>query len=94
MAYLPELPTMRELGHTDFAAVTWYSLSGPAGLAPEIVERANREVVAALERPALKKQIEQDAVEVKPMTPAELTRFVESEIARWGPMIQGLIGRK
>jgi tripartite-type tricarboxylate transporter receptor subunit TctC len=94
MAYLPDLPTMQELGHADFVAVTWYSLSGPAGLAHDIVERANHEVVNALDRPQLKKQIEQDAIEVKPMTPSELTRFVQSEIDRWGPMIQGLVGKK
>src|SRR5262249_8852484 len=32
LPYLPELPTMRELGHKDFVSVTWFSLSGPAGM--------------------------------------------------------------
>jgi len=34
------------------------SLSEPAGLAPDIVESANREVVKALQRPQMKRQIE------------------------------------
>jgi tripartite-type tricarboxylate transporter receptor subunit TctC len=28
------------------------------------------------------------------MTPAELARFIQSEIDRWTPMIRGLLGAK
>jgi tripartite-type tricarboxylate transporter receptor subunit TctC len=42
----------------------------------------------------VKRQIEQDAVEVRAMTPAELARFIQSEIDRWTPMIRGLLGAK
>ena len=92
LPYRAEVPTLRELGHRDFVATTWYSLSGPAGLAPDIVESANREVVNALEGPRLKLHIEQDAIETKPMSPAEVTRFIQSEIDRWTPMIRRLLG--
>jgi len=88
------VPTLRELGHPDFVATTWYSLSGPAGLSPDIVESANREVANALERPQVKRQIEQDAIEVRAMSPAEVTRFMQSEIDRWTPMITRLVGAK
>jgi len=94
LAYRADVPTLRELGHADFVATTWYSLSGPAGLAPDIVESANREVVKALERPQMKRQIEQDAIEVRAMTAAEVTRFMQSEIDRWTPMITRLVGPK
>jgi tripartite-type tricarboxylate transporter receptor subunit TctC len=87
MPYLPDLPTLKELGHDDFVSVTWFSLSGPAGMPKDIVEAINREVVMAMERPQLKRQIERDAIEVKPMTPAELTRFAQDEIDRWAPLI-------
>ena len=94
LAYRADVPTLRELGHADFVATTWYSLSGPAGLAPDIVESANREVVKALERPQMKRQIEQDAIEVRAMTAAQVTRFMQSEIDRWTPMITRLVGPK
>src|SRR5499426_1997029 len=94
LAYRPDVPTLRELGHADFVATTWYSLSGPAGLSADIVESANREVANALERPQVKRQIEQDAIEVRAMSPAEVTRFMQSEIDRWTPMITRLVGPK
>jgi tripartite-type tricarboxylate transporter receptor subunit TctC len=89
LPYAPEVPTLRELGH-DFVATAWYSLSGPAGLSPDIVERVNREIVRAADRPQVRRQIEQDAIEAKPMTPAEVRSFMQSEIDRWTPMIAGL----
>ena len=89
----PEVPTLRELGH-DFVATAWYSLSGPAGLSPDIVERVNREIVRAADRPQVRRQIEQDAIEGKSMSPAELRSFMQSEIDRWTPMIAGLAGAR
>jgi tripartite-type tricarboxylate transporter receptor subunit TctC len=71
LPYIPDLPTLRELGHPDFVATTWFSLSGPAGLPPDIVDKINREIVKAMERPQVRKQIEQDAIETRAMTPAK-----------------------
>jgi tripartite-type tricarboxylate transporter receptor subunit TctC len=93
LTYAPEVPTLRELGH-DFVATAWYSLSGPAGLSPEIVERVNREIFRAADRPQVRRQIEQDAIEAKPMSPAEVRTFMQSEIDRWTPMIAGLAGAR
>jgi tripartite-type tricarboxylate transporter receptor subunit TctC len=89
----PEVPTLRELGH-DFVATAWYSLSGPAGLSPDIVERVNREIVRAADRPQVMRQIEQDAIEGKPMSPAEVRSFMQTEIDRWTPMIAELTGAR
>jgi tripartite-type tricarboxylate transporter receptor subunit TctC len=94
LPYLPDVPTLSELGHPEFVAVTWYSLSGPAGLPAEIVESLNREVAKAMEQPQIKRQIEQDAIEVKPMSPAEVTSFMQDELARWTPMIKQMLGGK
>ena len=93
LTYAPEVPTLREFGH-DFVATAWYSLSGPAGLSPEIVERVNREIVRAADRPQVRRQIEQDAIEAKPMSPAEVRTFMQSEIDRWTPMIAALAGAR
>jgi tripartite-type tricarboxylate transporter receptor subunit TctC len=91
---LANLPTLRELGHTDFVATAWYSLSGPAGLPEDIVHRLNRELLAATDRPQLRRQIEQDAIDSKFMTPFEVTEFIQSEIDRWQPLIKRVLDAK
>src|SRR5262245_375064 len=67
---------------------------GRRGSSPEIVERVNREIVRAADRPQVRRQIEQDAIEAKPMSPAEVRTFMQSEIDRWTPMIAGLAGAR
>jgi tripartite-type tricarboxylate transporter receptor subunit TctC len=94
LAYLPDVPTLTELGHTDFTATTWYSLSGPAGLAPDIVTSLNRAVIDAADQPQVKRQIEQDAIETRAMSPDELSRFMQSEIDRWTPIIKQMLAVK
>jgi tripartite-type tricarboxylate transporter receptor subunit TctC len=94
LTYAPELPTLRELGHDDFVATGWYSLSGPAGLAPDVVAGVNREIIRAMDRPQVRRQIEQDAIETRAMTPAELVRFMQGEIDRWTPLIRTMMAAK
>jgi tripartite-type tricarboxylate transporter receptor subunit TctC len=89
--YLPDLPTLRELGHPDFVATTWFSLSGPAGMATDVVEALNRAVVNAMDRPQVKAEIERDAIETRPMTAAEVTQFSQAEIDRWTPLIKRMM---
>jgi len=94
LGYAPDLPTLKELGHHDFVATAWYSLSGPAGLDPDVVASINHEVVKAMDRPQVKRQIVQDAIESSAMSPVELTRFMQSEIDRWTPMIKQMLNAK
>jgi tripartite-type tricarboxylate transporter receptor subunit TctC len=83
---MPDLPTLRELGYDDLVARTWFGLSGPAKLPNEIVQKLNRAVLKVLELPEVKKRLERDAVELRPMTPEEFTQFMEREVAKWAPI--------
>lgn len=84
----PNLPTFKELGY-DVVASTWFSLSGPAGLPTDIAQKLNAAVNKVLQMPEISSRLEQDAIEPKPMSPDELTSFVEREIARWTPIAVG-----
>jgi tripartite-type tricarboxylate transporter receptor subunit TctC len=90
VAEYPDLPTFRELGYPSLVTTTWYALSGPAGLPDEIVTRLNGAVLRMLELPAVKALYAKDAIEVSPMTPAEVTAYMASEIEKWGPVAKKL----
>jgi tripartite-type tricarboxylate transporter receptor subunit TctC len=94
MPYLPDLPTLRELGHQDFVSLTWFSLSGPAGLPKEIVDGLNREIVKAMDTPQIRAQLEQAGIEVKPMNPAEVVQHAKSEMDRWVPLVTRIMATK
>jgi tripartite-type tricarboxylate transporter receptor subunit TctC len=87
---LPDVPTFVELGHPNMVSSTWFALSGPKGLSREIVDRLNREVAVVLQLPDVQKLLAQSAIEVKPMSPEETTKFFEAETARWTPLARQL----
>jgi tripartite-type tricarboxylate transporter receptor subunit TctC len=91
---LPEVPTLNELGYPDLVATTWWALSAPAGLPADITARVHRAVVTSLELPQVKRQLAQDAVETRVMAPDELSRFMQSEIAKWVPVARRATGTR
>ena len=91
IAEFPDVPTLKELGYPDLVAVTWFSLSGPAGLPADVTRRMNAETVKALASARVQTRLTQEGMETVPMTSEEFTRFVESEIAKWGPVAKTVI---
>lgn len=91
----PDLPTFKELGYPDLVASTWFSISGPAKLSKAIAERLNREINAAMAKPEVQARMRRDGLLTQAMTPAEFTKFVAAESARWTPLVEraGLAGK-
>ena len=84
----PDIPTLKELGFPEIVTSVWLTLAGPRGLPQDIVDRLAREVDQALNQPDVRKHLQQDAFDVKAMSPAEVQTFVQSENDKWGPAIR------
>ena len=91
----PEIPTFKELGYPELVGTTWFSLSGPAKLPPDIAEKLNREVEKAVAAPEAQARFRRDGFITQPMGVAAFTKFVADEGARWKPLIEraGLAGK-
>lgn len=89
----PDLPTFKEQGYPDLTAVTWFALSGPAGLPDDITQRLNAAVAEMLQRADVRERLDRDAVETQAMSPAEFTRFVQDEIDKWAPIAKRVMPR-
>jgi tripartite-type tricarboxylate transporter receptor subunit TctC len=87
----PGVPTFKELGYDDLIATTWFAFSGPADLPKDIVRKLNQEIVKALDTPEVRKKLDQEAIETEKMSPEAFTRFVETEIGRWGPIAKQVV---
>jgi tripartite-type tricarboxylate transporter receptor subunit TctC len=86
LAEFPDLPTFKDLGYGDLTAVSWFALSGPAGLPNDITARLNSAVARMLELPEVRRRLDRDAVETRVMSSDEFTKFVASEIDKWAPV--------
>jgi len=87
---LPDVPTLVELGYPELVVRTWYGLSGPAGLSPQIVDEINTVVNKSMHLPKVQEQLAAEAIETKPMTPAEFTRFMKDEVNKWVPAVNAM----
>jgi tripartite-type tricarboxylate transporter receptor subunit TctC len=88
---IPNVPTLTELGYPDIVATTWFSLSGPAGLPKEIVDKINHTIVESLNSEKVTKRLSEEEVHVKPMTPAEVTEFIHAEQEKWRPVLAAIV---
>ncbi|HMH18659.1 MAG TPA: tripartite tricarboxylate transporter substrate binding protein, partial [Burkholderiales bacterium] len=84
----PEVPTFAELGYPELTASIWFSLSGPAGISPEIVNRLNAEVRRALRAPDVRERLRPEGIEPGDLDPQQFTAFVAAELKRWGPIVR------
>jgi tripartite-type tricarboxylate transporter receptor subunit TctC len=85
---LPDVPTMAEAGLPGFEAYAWQGFVGPAKLPAALVERLNREVVAALHHGETRAKLEELGIQPMPMTPQQFSEFVRSEQKLWAGVIK------
>jgi tripartite-type tricarboxylate transporter receptor subunit TctC len=84
----PDIPTIAESGLPGFELVGWNALFMPAKTPADILAKVHRDTVAALAHPAVRPKLEEIGVEVTTSTPAELAAYLQSEMAKWGPIIK------
>ena len=78
---MPDVPTLTEAGLPDAQYNFWVGAFLPARTPKPIVERLNREIVAALKIKEVADKIIALGGDPSPMTPAEFDAFVRKEIA-------------
>jgi tripartite-type tricarboxylate transporter receptor subunit TctC len=79
-ALLPDVPTIAEAGVPGFEFSFWNGLWAPAGTPPQVVERIARDVARAVAQPDVRERFANLGAEAMHMTPAQFSRFVQSEI--------------
>ena len=90
VAAYPNVPTLAELGYPMLTGTTWFSVSGPAGMPPAVVDKLNAEIRRGLQTPALSKALTAESMETADLDAATFTAFMASEIARWTPAVKSL----
>ncbi len=79
----PDIPTLAEQGFPNSEVSQWYAVWAVKGTPPEIIEKMYREIVKALDDPAVKANWTAAAADPGGMPPVEFAKFVHSEIDRW-----------
>ena len=88
---LAKLPTLQESGMKDFNISIWHGLYAPKGTPKAVIDKLNAALKVALKDAEFVKREEAlGAVIVSDgrVNPAEHKKWVESEIAKWSPVIK------
>ncbi|MFC5605475.1 tripartite tricarboxylate transporter substrate-binding protein [Variovorax soli] len=88
---LKDIPTLDESGLKNFQVTIWHGMYAPKGTPAPILKKLNDALKVALKDPDfIKKQEGLGAVVVndKRVEPAEHKKFVQAEVARFGPVIK------
>ena len=85
--FLADVPTLKESG-IDVEADAWNGLIAPAGTPPAVLAKIHREVVEAIQSAELKSKFNAQIMEPVGNSPAEFKAQIESDLARWTPVIK------
>jgi len=86
----PQLPTFSELGLQALDLTQWYGLFAPAGTPTAVLASLNAALNQVLADPETAERLLADGVQVQTSTPQQLGRHVQSELAHWRQVLEGL----
>jgi tripartite-type tricarboxylate transporter receptor subunit TctC len=84
MPLLPDVPTFDESGLPGFELTCWHGLWLPAGVPADIVRRLHAEIAKAVAQPAVREELEKQALIPVGGSPEEFGAFLQKEVARYG----------
>ncbi|WP_262272653.1 tripartite tricarboxylate transporter substrate binding protein BugD [Microvirga yunnanensis] len=88
---LPNVPTTKEAGLEGYEVSAWNAVFAPKGTPPDVVKKLSDALIKSLEDENTKKRL-LDLGGVLPTaserTPEGLQKLVESEVARWTPVLK------
>ena len=88
LPYLPDVPTIAELGFPGYEISSWQGMFAPAGTPKSIVDKLSSEVVRMVKAPDIREKIERDGSDPVGTTPEEFSVRVSSEIEKWTKVIK------
>lgn len=85
----PDIPTFAELGLPELTGLTWFGLSGPPDLPPEIVTKLNEETREAFQLPEVLENLQvQGLIPPDDLDSEAYSAFVAAELARWATIVR------
>ena len=85
---MPNIPTLREAGVSNFSAMSWLALFAPRGTPDDRVTRLNAEIAKVLAMPEAQNVLLAAGLEPAASSPGEMRRIIEADHKKWGQFIQ------
>lgn len=90
LSFLPDLPTVAELGYPGIEGSGWIGFVAPAGIPADIQKKLADAIVAGLESEEVGQRLAAMGMEPAGGTPEEFAEYMDAELQRWAPLIKRL----
>jgi tripartite-type tricarboxylate transporter receptor subunit TctC len=85
---LPDVPTVAESGVPGYEYSTWYGLLAPSGVPKPIIQKLSEATMTVLKMPDVRERYLSQGMDPVPTTPAEFTKLIHSEMAKWDKVVK------
>jgi tripartite-type tricarboxylate transporter receptor subunit TctC len=85
---LPDVPTVAEGGVAGYDTAVWWGFLGPAGMAPDLVEKIQTDLATALKDPAVVTALDKIGAAPVGSTSKDFDTYMRAEAAKWGPILK------
>src|SRR3954451_7533760 len=84
----PQVPTLAELGVTDFDVDLWYAVLAPAGTPKDIVDRYNTVFNEILAHPGIRASLDKQGLVAQGGPPQKLAELIAKERRCWAQVVK------
>jgi tripartite-type tricarboxylate transporter receptor subunit TctC len=89
MDWLPDVPTLADLGLTDVAIQSWFGIAAPKDTPPGVTERIREEFVRASNDPLIIKRAAEDSATIMTGPRQQILDFLAYDYDRLGKAVRG-----
>ena len=81
----PLVPNVAPIAETvpGYEAITWWSITAPAGLPASVLKRLNTEIVTILNQPESAQRLSAEGAEPWPLSSEAFTKVLQAELEKW-----------
>lgn len=90
LSFLPDTPTIEELGIPGIEGSGWIGFVAPAGIPADIKKKLADALAGAINTPTVQERLRTQFMEPAATTPEAFGQYMDEELQRWGPLIKRL----
>jgi tripartite-type tricarboxylate transporter receptor subunit TctC len=87
-AAMPDVPTFKEAGMSDFIITAWKGVMVPAGTPPDVVAKLQTSIAKIMNKPDMKKRMIEMGAEPAVNTPEQFGTIIKNETAWWAALVK------
>ena len=88
LPFLPEVPTLNELGYPGMQDYTWVGVFVPTGTPTAIVQKLNEAINKAIQSQDVKDHLTLQAFDAVGGTPQQFSDYVKTEVVKWAKVVK------